>query len=199
MNKYVLSLLAAGALALTIPAVAQQKKEPEKKAGTKAPEQKVAAVAIPAKTFVKGQEKGQYLARTRLIGQKVLNKDGAAIGDIEDVIVSSGNTVEGVIVGVGGFLGVGEKKIGVRYSALKIETKDGKTTVSLPSATKEVLAELQPYQRSEPAPKSLLQKAGDTAKDLTKKAGDAAKGAYDKAKAAVKPADKPAEKAPEKK
>jgi hypothetical protein len=174
MHKILVSLAAAAALAVAIPAFAQQKAEP------KAP----AKVALPANTFIKSQEAKQYLARTRLIGQKVLNKDGETIGDIEDLIVNSGNEIVGVIMGVGGFLGVGEKKIGVRYSALKFSTKDGKTTISLPTATKEVLAAVEPYQRTEPQ-KTLLQKATETAKDIAGKTSKAAKDIAKKASEAV--------------
>ena len=203
MNKTLLSIAAAVAVALTVPAFAQQK-APE---APKAPEKKI---AIPGWS-VKSQAPGQYLGKDRLIGAKVVNKDGQVIGDIEDLIINSGNEIEGVIMGVGGFLGAGEKKVGVRYSGLKFDTKDGKTTVSLPGATKEVLAALEPYKRAE-AKKTLTQKAVEKAKELTdktketvkdasKKAGEAtkaaadkaseaAKGAMEKGKEAVKPAEK---------
>lgn len=179
MHKLILSLAAAAALAVTIPAVAQQKADPK---AAKAAETKV---AVPANTFIKSQEAKQYLARTRLIGQNVVNKDGQTIGDIEDLIVNSGNEIVGVIMGVGGFLGVGEKKIGVRYSALKFTTADGKTTISLPTATKEVLAAVEPYQRTDPQ-KSMLQKAADKAKELAGKTSKAAQDLAKKATEAVK-------------
>lgn len=137
MHKLALALLASAALAL--PALAQQKKEEPKKEAAK--------VAIPTNTFFKGLTASQYLASDRLIGAKVTNKDGQTVGTIDDLIISSGGQVEGVVMGVGGFLGVGEKKVGVRMGALKISTADGKTTVSLPGATKEMLAAVPAYQR----------------------------------------------------
>jgi hypothetical protein len=176
MQKFVLSLAAAAAVAVAIPAIAQQKADPKAKAETK--------TALPAKTFIKAQDPKQYLARTRLIGQNVLNKEGQKVGDIEDLIVSPGNQIVGVIMGVGGFLGVGEKKIGVELAALKIETKDGKTTITLPAATKEVLAAVEPYQRTDPQ-KSLMEKATATAKDLADKTSKAAKDLAKKASDAV--------------
>ena len=99
----------------------------------------------------KGQTASQSLAGQQLIGTKVIGKDGVSIGAIDDLILR-GNQVEGVIVGVGGFLGVGEKKIGVQMRALKISTTDGKTTVSLPGATKEMLAAVPAYQFAGPSP-----------------------------------------------
>jgi hypothetical protein len=183
MPKLAFALAAIAAVAFTAGAYAQSQK-----------------VAIPPKTFYKGQESTQYLAKDRLIGAKVRNKDGQIIGDIEDVIVASDNRVEGVIMGVGGFLGVGEKKVGVRYAALRFETKDGKTTVTLPQATKEVLTALEPYKYAEPhksvverateKAKELADKTKETVKDATQKATDAAKDAYNKATANQSPEKK---------
>jgi len=99
MHKFALALLVSAALAA--PTLAQPKEEPKKGA---------AKVAIPTNTFFKGQTASQYLAGEQLIGVKVLSKDGQTIGTISDLIVGSGDKIEGVILGVGGFLGVGEKK-----------------------------------------------------------------------------------------
>jgi len=46
-----------------------------------------------------------------LIGQTVYAPDKAKIGSISDLILSKdGKTVEGFVIGVGGFLGIGAKK-----------------------------------------------------------------------------------------
>ncbi|KAB2912065.1 MAG: hypothetical protein F9K29_20680 [Hyphomicrobiaceae bacterium] len=142
MHKIAVALLAL--LALAAPALAQ-KTDDRKDASPK--------VAIPANTFFKGQTASQHLARERWLGAKVVNKDNQTIGTIEDLILGTGNQVEGVILGVGGFLGVGEKKIGVRIGALKITTADGRTTIALPMATKEMLGAVGAYQKASPAKK----------------------------------------------
>jgi sporulation protein YlmC with PRC-barrel domain len=174
MNKFALSLVAAAAVAATLPAFAQAPKPAPSGAAATAPK-----ANIPANVFYRGQGPTQYLAKNRLIGAKVMNKDGVIIGDIEDIILGDDNKIDGVVMGVGGFLGAGEKKIGVRYAALKIERKDGKQTVSLPQATKEVLAALEPYQTTE-ARKTLVERAKEKAKELSDKVKDG--GALDKAK-----------------
>ena len=56
-------------------------------------------------------------------------------------------------MGVGGLLGVGQKQIGVRLGALKITTSDGKITITLPGATKEILGAVGAYQRPTSAKK----------------------------------------------
>jgi sporulation protein YlmC with PRC-barrel domain len=176
MKRTALTVAALAAVALTIPALAQSPTP-----ASPAPAASSAATTkIPSGVFFKRQVPGQYLARDRLIGAKVTNKDGTIIGDIEDLIINTrDNQIEGVVMGVGGFLGAGEKKVGVRYSALQIVTKDGKYTVTLPQATKEVLAALQPYERTQ-ARKGIVERAKEKAKELTDKVKDG--GALDKAK-----------------
>ena len=183
MKRAILSLIAATAVLATLPAIAQQTTPAP--ATPAAPAAKT--VVIPKGVFRKGQPVNQYSAKERLLGAKVFNKSGELIGDIEDLIFTASagtHTIDTVIIGVGGVLGVGEKKIGVAFKALSIETKDGKRTITL-DTTKEVLAVVQPYKYAEP-PKTVLQKATEATKDAAKKASDATKSAVEKAKEAVK-------------
>lgn len=151
---------------------------------------------IPADVFLTTQGEGQYLAKDLLLGAKVQNADGQIVGDVEDLILNADNQVEGVVMGTGGFAGFGEKRIGVRLSALQIENADGKVTVKLPQATKEVIEALEPFKRSKP-PKSLLDRAIEKSKELTDKGSVTAKDAYEKAKKEAGPALEKAQKAAE--
>ncbi len=143
MHKLALALVVSAALA--VPALAQKKDEPKTEAAKK--------VEIPKNVFFKGQTANQYLAKDRLLGAKVVNKSGETVGTIDDLIVTQGGQIEGVVMGVGGVLGVGAKQIGVRLSALKISTADGKFTVTLPDASKEMLGAVGAYQRATPGKK----------------------------------------------
>jgi hypothetical protein len=136
MSRWLPALLLTAALALPAPARTQ---EPPKEA---------AKAAIPPNTFFKGQTSSQYLAGEQLIGAKVTNKDGQTIGTISDLIVGSGDKIDGVILSVGGVLGVGEKKIGVRLGALKLSKAEGKLAVSLPGASKEILGAVPAYEKA---------------------------------------------------
>ena len=127
MYKLALAFLAAAALA--VPALAQKKEEPKAEVAKK--------VGIPRDTFFKGQTASQYLAKGRLLGAKVADKDGQTVGAIDDLIVSQGGQIEGVI------MGVGPKQVGVRLSALKITNTAGKITITLPNTTKEKLGTLE--------------------------------------------------------
>jgi hypothetical protein len=136
---------------------------------------------IPADVFVPTQSDDQYLARDLLLFAKVHNADGLIIGDIEDLIFNANNQVVGVVMGTGGFLGFGEKRIAVNVSALQVKHEDGKVYVSLPQATKEVLDTLEPFHRKQP-PKTLIDRAMERAHEFTDKSSVSAKDAYEKAK-----------------
>lgn len=146
-----------------------------------------AAPALADGVFIASQKPIEYLAKDRLIGAKVTGADGKIIGDIEDLIIDNTDHVAGVIMGVGGFLGVGEKKIAVATSALKLEVTDGKMNVSLAEATKEALSAAPAYQRVSP-PKGVLERASEKMLELRDKSSESAKDAYDSAKQNAGPA-----------
>jgi sporulation protein YlmC with PRC-barrel domain len=56
--------------------------------------------------------------------QNVYDPQNTKIGEVMDVLVSPDGKVNSVIVGVGGFLGAGEKDVAVDFSAIKRTTKD---------------------------------------------------------------------------
>jgi sporulation protein YlmC with PRC-barrel domain len=81
--------------------------------------------------FVNAQQQSDWLA-SALIGRTVTNAQGETLGDINDLIIDEQGTVVAVIIGVGGFLGVGEKDVGVRYSALQFQPRPEPVRVSPP-------------------------------------------------------------------
>ncbi|HVZ05392.1 PRC-barrel domain-containing protein [Hyphomicrobium sp.] len=144
------------------------------------------AVTLPARAddlFFTQQKPTEYLAKDRLLGANIHGSDGKVVGDIEDLIVDSDNKIIGAIIGVGGFLGVGEKKVGVSFSALNIESTDKGIVITMPAATKDALANAKPYIRANP-PKGWLQRAVEKGEEIRDKSGPA----YEKAKAAAQEA-----------
>jgi len=101
------------------------------------PAQRPAAseTAAPPKAPVAGQimvqDANTILAKQDLVGQTVYAPDKAKIGSISDLILSKdGKTVEGFLIGVGGFLGIGEKSVALKMDRLKMAT-DADGTVQL--------------------------------------------------------------------
>jgi sporulation protein YlmC with PRC-barrel domain len=76
-----------------------------------------------------------WSAKKQILGKGVYNNIGEKVGDINDLIVTPDKAVSYAIVGVGGFLGVGEHEIAVPVGQLK--QLEGK--IVLPGATKDAL------------------------------------------------------------
>ncbi|MGA2893529.1 MAG: PRC-barrel domain-containing protein [Xanthobacteraceae bacterium] len=70
--------------------------------------------------------------------QPVYDQSNAKIGQINDVLVGPDGTVNAVIVGVGGFLGAGEKDVAVNFSSVKESMKDNKSYLTM-DTTKDAL------------------------------------------------------------
>jgi sporulation protein YlmC with PRC-barrel domain len=56
-----------------------------------------------------------------LIGKNVYSSTDERIGEIDDVVVSKSGGAPMAVIGVGGFLGIGEKKAAVSFDQLKVQ------------------------------------------------------------------------------
>lgn len=59
-----------------------------------------------------------------LLGATVYNFADEAVGDINDMIIDLSGTVEGVVIGVGGFLGIGEKDVALELGSIEVRMDD---------------------------------------------------------------------------
>jgi sporulation protein YlmC with PRC-barrel domain len=81
-----------------------------------------------------------------LIGKNVVDEQGKDVGDIDSVLIDKDGQVKYVIVGVGGFLGIGEKHVAMKWDDLKI-TENGERVLT--NVTKEQLQALPDYKLPE--------------------------------------------------
>src|SRR4051794_4921060 len=58
---------------------------------------------------VSGMDANNVMMASNLIGSTVYSNNNENVGDINDIIIGNDGRVQGVVVGVGGFLGLGEK------------------------------------------------------------------------------------------
>jgi len=70
--------------------------------------------------------------------QSVYDASNSKIGQIMDVLVSPDGKVDTLIVGVGGFLGAGEKDVAVSFNAVQKTVKDNKIYLTM-NTTKDAL------------------------------------------------------------
>ncbi len=116
--------LAATALALFIatPALAQQAP------GTDTAAPSVNQPATPAPSSTMSQAKTNKFMTTEasnewLVGnlwnKTVYDASGKSIGDLKDVLIGPDGKIQALVVGVGGFLGLGEKNVAVDYNYIE--------------------------------------------------------------------------------
>ena len=75
---------------------------------------------------------------SKLVGVNVYNNDNEKIGDISEILLDRSGKVSGVIIGVGGFLGLGQHDVLVQMDKLKFvnEPRSATTpTTTTPPAT----------------------------------------------------------------
>ncbi len=77
-----------------------------------------ASVAVRFKTISPAQ-----VMTSKLVGAKVYNNQNDNLGDIVDLVVENGETITGVVVKVGGFLGMGKKYVVLDPSTIVLNRK----------------------------------------------------------------------------
>ena len=68
---------------------------------------------------------------TNYYKQAVYDPKESKIGDVDDVLVDKSGKVTGLVVGVGGFLGAGEKDVIVPFTAVKTSKRNDKWWLTL--------------------------------------------------------------------
>ncbi len=125
--------------------------------------------AVHAQTDTAGfgqveMQQGDFYA-SNLIGMNIYNAENAVaadvtivdggeaewddIGEINDIIVTQDGNVSAVILGIGGFLGMGERDVAVPMSAITVVREEGDSDdrFLVISTTKEVLEQMPEFER----------------------------------------------------
>jgi sporulation protein YlmC with PRC-barrel domain len=158
MRKHIALMATVAALAVT-PALAQtttpnkdSQTAPQAQPSTQAPSdmnksmdakpmdraKSTSTQAMPAEKFVDMQASGQWLA-SDLMGLNVVGSNNESIGSVSDLLVDEDGNIHAAVVGVGGFLGIGQKNVAISFESLDIATdKNGDPQARL-TLTKEEL------------------------------------------------------------
>jgi sporulation protein YlmC with PRC-barrel domain len=69
---------------------------------------------------------------SKVVGLNVYNGQNEKIGSIQQLMLDKNGTVASVVIGVGGFLGMGERDVAVKFSDLKWSNESVPSTTSNP-------------------------------------------------------------------
>jgi hypothetical protein len=96
-------------------------------AGASAQQAPASKPAAPAQAAPAYKHAGEWRA-SKLIGVDVYNQQNEKIGDINEILMTSDGKIAGVVLGVGGFLGMGEHDVLVKLDQLKFVNEPVRTT-----------------------------------------------------------------------
>ncbi len=129
------------------------------------------AETIDTSAFKTEQAPGEWRG-VNYIGQPIVNSSGQKIGDVNDILFDRTGKITTVVIGVGGFLGLGEKRVALPFSAITYSEIDGKRQIMVP-LTKEALQAAPEYKLTEKtAMDKVREKAGEMASKASEKAGE---------------------------
>jgi hypothetical protein len=87
------------------------------------PPAKADAAPLNDPKFVSAQSADQWVF-SKFKGTNVVGPDNAHIGDVSDALFDKNGKILALIVGVGGFLGIGEKSVAIDMSAFQVVPAD---------------------------------------------------------------------------
>lgn len=83
---------------------------------------------------------------SRLIGSSIRNTANETIGEVSDLVLDNTGKVKTVIVVVGGFLGIGEHKVALRYDQLQSTRDASGKSIMMSSMTRDQLKALPEWR-----------------------------------------------------
>jgi sporulation protein YlmC with PRC-barrel domain len=83
--------------------------------------------AAPAASSAAGASSGQFMERmqsdqwraSKLIGVNIYGPNNEKVGDVNEVLIDRKGNADAVVLGVGGFLGMGEKDVAIPFSQIQ--------------------------------------------------------------------------------
>lgn len=106
------------------------------------------------------------------VGKPIVNASGEKIGDVSDMLFDRGGKITTVVVGVGGFLGLGAKQVALPFETVTYSEQNGERQIMVP-LTKEALQAAPDYTLTEKTTfDKVKERAGEVAEKASEKAGE---------------------------
>ena len=83
-----------------------------------------------------------WSARRTILGHTVYNDQNEKVGNIDDIIIAPTNHVSYLIIGAGGFVGLGRHDVAIPVSQIKLQNEK----IVLPGASKDAVKSLPQFE-----------------------------------------------------
>lgn len=118
----------------------------ENKSSAEAPAAATGSSVIVSEAALSGI---QPWTANEFIGKTVYTTSAENVGEINDLVFGNDGKIVGVVIGVGGFLGIGEKDVLVSLDSIRMTKADGSDTTQLVvDASKEALENAPSFDRT---------------------------------------------------
>lgn len=97
-------------------------------------------------TYVSEQTTNHWLA-SHYLGKAVYGPNNERVGDVNDILIDKNGTATAIVVGVGGFLGMGEKNVAVPFNTIQLNQRDGRDEIHM-NATRSDLEKAPAFKTS---------------------------------------------------
>lgn len=85
-----------------------------------------------------------------ILGRQVMDQEGKAGGRIVDVLVDQYGQTRAAVIDVGGFMGLGQRRIAVAWRGLRFNPTDGAVTLLIPADQIGAVPEYKPSTAAAP-------------------------------------------------
>lgn len=92
---------------------------------------------------------GRDVAASNIIGASVMDSAGKSIGEIDDIVLNGTGDLSNYVVDVGGFLGIGEKRVALTPKDVTITADASGNIQAKTQMTKDSLTSLPEYTKPE--------------------------------------------------
>jgi len=130
-----LTLALALSTALVVPALAQNDTTQQQPMTT---QQQTTAPAASSTAgggqFITQAQQGE-IRGSKLVGVNIYNNNDENVGEVNDLILDKSGNIKAIVIGVGGFLGIGEKNVALPFDAIQwVDTPRASVAATNPPA-----------------------------------------------------------------
>lgn len=145
------------------------------------------SMAAPGDSSFVAAPKAGDLRAAKWIGTPIKNAANEEIGDVNDFLIGSDSKIYAVVVGVGGFLGIGEKNVAIPFDEVKMSVDPDGNRMITANLTKEQLQTAPTFKvTGEKTIRERAEEASEKAGSAYEQAKDKLKDTYESAKESLK-------------
>ncbi|MGC2340044.1 MAG: PRC-barrel domain-containing protein [Methyloceanibacter sp.] len=105
-----------------------------------------AGMSVDLNVHFRSRQTPNELLVSDLLGRPAVNAENERIGDVNDLVTDSSGKAVAAVIGVGGFLGIGEKDVAIPFEDLKFSRDEDNDVRIEVDISKEALTSAPDYQ-----------------------------------------------------